>query len=225
LIIVYTCCTNGRDAVREDQCEDGVSFEAFVDTGRDRDSIWTLRPATTLFRSPRRNARMHKILSHQFLDADYTIWMDANVALRVPAQRLVDEYLQDVDLAVFRHRTRSCTYDEAARCRELHLDSVEVIDRQVERYTKAGFPVGLGLPETSVLIRRHTADVARFNDAWWSELCRHSVRDQIGFMYAAERTGLKVNFFSPTKYQHPYFSMTVRPAGLERLDQSRAIKC
>ena len=216
LITVFTCCTDRRDALRSDQNTDGAHFRAYVDTPVEKDRCWSHMPASTLFSSARRNARMHKILSHQFTDTEYSIWLDANVALRVPARRLVDEYLGDADLAVFRHRTRACTYDEAARCRELALDATDVIDAQVGQYRAAGLPAGLGLPETSVVIRRHSAAVRRFNNAWWSELCRHSVRDQIGFMYAARDTGLTVNLFTPTKFEHPYFSMTVRPAGAEQ---------
>lgn len=216
LITVFTCCTGRRDTLRGDQNTEGAHFRAYVDAQTKQDSCWSHMPASTLFSSARRNARMHKILSHQFTDTDYSIWVDANVALRVPARRLVDEYLGDADLAVFRHRTRACTYDEAARCRELALDDTDVIDAQVRRYRAEGLPAGLGLPETSVVIRRHSNAVRRFNDAWWSELCRHSVRDQIGFMYAARDTGLAINLFTPTKFEHPYFSMTVRPAGAER---------
>ena len=214
-IAVYTCHTDNRDSLREDQCVDGAQFHAFVDAFTPSPSVWTRHPATTLFHSARRNARMHKILSHHFVDARYSIWMDANVALKVPAARLIGDYLQDADLAVFQHRTRACTYEETARCRELGLDASAVIDEQVRRYRAAGLPMGLGLPETTVLVRRHTPLVQAFNEAWWSEVCRHSVRDQISFMFAARRVGLSVNFITPTKFIHPYFSMTVRPPGAD----------
>lgn len=214
-ISVYTCSTNGRDALREDQCLDGAQFIAFVDTPRHGPYVWNTRPVTTVCGSARRNARMHKILSHQFIDTDYSIWMDANVALRVPAYRLINDYLKDVDLAVFRHRTRNCTYEEAARCRELGLDDMATIDEQVDRYIREGMAPNLGLAETTVVVRRHTATVRRFNEVWWSELCRHSVRDQLSFMFAANRTGLAMSLITPTKFDHPYFSMTVRPPGIE----------
>ncbi len=214
-VIVYTCVTNGRDGLREDQCVEGAQFHAFGDEAGAEGSVWIARPASGIFASPRRNARMHKILSHQFIDSQYSIWMDANVALRVPAARLIDEYLKDTDMAVFRHRTRACTYEEAARCRELGLDAPDVIDRQMDTYRRAGFSAQAGLPETTVLIRRHGPAVQRFNEAWWSELCRHSVRDQLSFMYAAARSGVDFRFITPTKFDHPYFSMTVRPPGIE----------
>lgn len=215
MITVYTCSTNSRDHLREDQYTEGAQFIAYVDHPAIGNSVWEHRAVSELFRSPRRNARMHKILSHQFTLSEYSVWMDANVALMVPAHQLIEEYLQEADLAVFKHRTRACTYDEADRCRALCLDTTEVINHQVLQYETAGLQRGLGLAETTVVIRRNSEQVRRFNNAWWAEVCRHSVRDQISFMFAAIETGLKVNFILPTKYRNPYFSMTNRPPGLE----------
>lgn len=224
MITVYTCATNGRDSLRADQCVEGARFIAYADHAPVDGKAWEWRAAADVFRSPRRNARMHKVLSHQFVQSEYSVWMDANIALKVPARRLVDEYLNDADLAVFQHRARICTYDEADRCRLLGLDSLDTIDEQVRHYQGAGLAPGLGLPETSVVIRRHCAQVVGFNNAWWAEICRHSVRDQISFMFAAEKTGLKVNFILPTKYEHPYFSITNRPAGVEQLAAASTLR-
>jgi hypothetical protein len=41
------------------------------------------------------------------------------------------------------------------------------------------------LVETSVLLRRNTAAVRRFNEAWWEEVEKGSCRDQISFNYVA----------------------------------------
>lgn len=215
MITVYTCATNSRDSLREDQCAEDARFVAYVDREPGQGGVWEYRPASQLFDSPRRNARTHKILAHQFIDTAYSIWMDANVALRAPARELVDAYLGDADIAVFWHRSRWCTYKEAERCRLLGLDRPDIIDEQIQAYEQAGLARGLGLAETTVVIRRHTDDIQKFNNAWWSEICRHSLRDQISFMYVAQRSGVKVNYIKPTKYLNPYFSITNRPAGLE----------
>jgi hypothetical protein len=215
LITVYTCATNGRDTLREDQCTEGARFIAYTDQTDNCGSIWDHQRATSLFCSPRRNARMHKILSHQFIQSHYSIWMDANVALKVPAELLIAEYLQGADLAVFTHRSRSCLYDEAKRCLTIGVDSSDVIEEQINYYRQEGFPEDAGLAESTVVIRRHTEQICAFNNAWWSELCRYSVRDQISFMFAVRKTGLILNFIRPSKYINPYFSITNRPAGLE----------
>jgi hypothetical protein len=213
-IVVYTAITGGRDRLRDDQETGGSEFRAYVDR-RSGSAVWRELPAYDRFLSPRRNARIHKILAHQFVDAGYSLWMDGNVALRVPPMRLVEAWLGDCDIATFRHRTRGCTYEEAAACREKGLDDPAVIEDQMGAYRASGLEPGAGLPETSVILRRHSRRVELFNNCWWSELCRHSVRDQLGFMHAARRSGVSVRFVTPTKFDHPWFDVIARPAGVE----------
>lgn len=215
LITVYTCCTNGRDVLRTDQCTDSAVFVAYVDHAVPSNGIWQYRPASKQSESPRRNARRHKILSHHFTESSYSIWMDANVSLRVPARKLINEYLKSADLAVFRHRARICTYDEARRCLELRVDSPELISEQMRKYRADGLPANYGLAETSVVIRRHSDAVREFNMKWWAEVCQHSVRDQLSFMQVARSTNIAVQYITPTKYDNPFFSIFNRPAGKE----------
>ncbi len=215
-IAVVTGITSARETIRDDQNGAGAQFVAFVDRPC-HSRVWREETACRHFSSARRNARMHKILVHQFVPAEYSVWLDGNVALRVPAPELVADWLQDCDLATFAHRTRRCTYEEAAACLAQRLDSPELITAQMENYRRHGLEPGAGLPETTVVVRRHTAAVCRFNNHWWSELCRYSLRDQLSFVFAARQTGLRVRLVTPTKFDHPYFHIRPRPAGAEPL--------
>lgn len=217
MVVVYTCLTGAREPLREDQHTGGAQparFLAFVDAPV-QTSVWEQAALGPHAQSARRTARRIKLLAHQHIDAPYSLWQDANVALRVPLARLCSDWLSDCDLAVFRHRTRDCLYEEARVCKEKLLDAAEIIDRQTARYRADGFPAHAGLAETSVLLRRHSARMERFNELWWEELSAGSVRDQISFMVAARRAGIRVRLITPTKFEHPYFSMTVRPPGPE----------
>lgn len=213
-ITVVSACTNGRDALCEDHVLDGAHFVAFVDQAAPF-SIWEQRQAYENFASPRRNSRIHKILIHQYIDSEYSIWMDANVKLLVPAQQVIDEWLADHDIAIFKHRVRNCVYEEAEICAALNLDSPEVIGDQVEQYRRQGYPEGLGLAEACVIVRRHTAAVEQFNNAWWSEYCRYSVRDQISLMVAARKSSLALNLAMPARFESPFFYSAPRPPGIE----------
>lgn len=217
-IVVYTCHTNGRDLLRDDQNTEGAQFLAFVDQPV-VSLVWHQLEVADYPESARRTARRHKVLAHEFIDAEYSLWQDANVSLLVPARQVCEEWLDDCDLAVFRHRTRRCLFDEARVCIEKNLDDRELIEDQVGRYRAAGYQPGTGLGETSVVVRRHTAQVEEFNKLWWQELSAGSVRDQISFMFAARQSGIRVRLITPTKFKHPYFSMTCRPAGAEKLGQ------
>jgi len=192
---------------------------------RKKSEVWTLRAACNNFSSHRRNSRIHKILIHQYVDADYSLWMDANVSLRAPVAQLIDEWLKDHDIAMFKHRKRDCVYDEADICAELRLDSPELIYEQKQAYRTRRYPDHNGLGEASVILRRHTSKIREFNNAWWSEYCRFSVRDQIGGMVAAHETSTAINLITPTKFHHPYFQISPRPPGVELMNEERITSC
>jgi len=218
-IVVYTCLTAARDPIREDQYishdQHQHRFIAFVDAPV-QSEVWKQMVLTEQQTSSRRTARYVKLLPHRHVDADISLWQDANVALRVSPSRLCDDWLANCDLAVFQHRTRSCLYEEARVCKEKLLDDPILIDNQISRYRASGIMPNLGLAETSVVLRRHSKRMDQFNELWWNELSRGSVRDQISFMVVAQQSGIKVRLITPTKFHHPYFSMTVRPPGSEK---------
>lgn len=210
-ITVYTSIVGSRDRLREDQVKGGAEFVAFVDRPWPS-AVWTALPAYAQFRSSRRNARAPKILAHHFIHTPFSVWIDGSVAIRVSAAQVIDEFLGDYDLAVFRHPKRSCLFDEARECSVRGLDDPALLREQAKRYSRAGFGSGRGLAETTVILRRHNRNVENFNHHWWAELCRNSVRDQVSFMYSAFQTGLKLNLLCADVRNHPYFSAIRRRA-------------
>lgn len=202
-ISVVTALNAGKDHLRDDQTTGDAKFIAYTDQ---TSKLWEVRPIYDRFASPRRNSRIHKLQIHQYVDTEYSIWMDANLALRVPPEQIVSEWLKDYDIAVFKHPERDCIYDEAMICATHRLDDPEIIIEQAVKYEKAGFTKKRGLAECNVIVRRHTPKIEAFNNAWWSEYCRHSVRDQISFMYVADKLGMRVNYITPcARWGHPYF--------------------
>lgn len=191
-ITVLTAITGGRDLLREKQVVGDAQFIAYTDFETESD-IWNIKPAHNRFKDPRRNSRIHKILSHQYCDTEYSIWIDGDMSLLRNPEELIEKYLKDYDLAVFKHNLRDCIYDEALRCATERLDDPEVIIEQASVYEKKGYAKHKGLCECGVLIRRHSPKTIEFNNFWWSEYCRHSVRDQISFMYAVDSVGLRIN--------------------------------
>ena len=188
-MIVYTSIVGGKDLLREDQARGNARYLAFLEVPQPS-STWEVLPAYDRFKSARRNSRAPKILAHQFIDADVSIWIDGNFRLVLPPEELVARYLKNADLAVMKHPLRDCIYDAADFCAEQRLDDPVVLHRQAQHYLALGYPRHMGLCACGLIIRRHTRAVAQFNDAWWSEYCRHSVRDQISFMFVARQTAL-----------------------------------
>lgn len=145
------------------------------------------------FKDPRRNSRASKILAHKYIDTEYSIYIDGNITLNVSPETLIEKYLKDYDIAVYRHPTRDCIYDEAVECAKRNLDDPEIIIEQAKAYEDSGYAKHKGLAECGIIIRRHTPEVENFNTYWWAEYCRYSRRDQISFMYAVDKVGIRVN--------------------------------
>ena len=214
-ISVLTSITAGKDHLRDDQCTGGATFIAYV-SAEHPSEVWEQRPAYDHFRSARRNSRAPKILSHQFCDTEYSLWLDGNIALRINPARLVEMWLGDCDFAVCRHPERDCIYEEAISCITYGADDPELIKRQVRKYAKEGYPNNFGLAEANVILRRHSSHVIEFNNTWWSEYCAHCVRDQLSFMYTVKKTALRINWITPSVFTgNPHFHgiahLTPRP--------------
>jgi hypothetical protein len=163
------------------------------------------------FVKPVMNAKIYKVLSHKFIDADISIWVDGNIWLLIPVEQLVEEWLGDADMALWKHHSRDCIYDEGAEAKGLRYEDQERvekdIDEQIDHYRKIGVPEHIGMGECNVIIRRNNEKVKRFNEAWWAEICRWSQRDQISFpVVLKEFPDLKVNFIEGDPRDHKYFS-------------------
>jgi len=200
-IAVYTAIMGDYDPIRADQRWGGADWFMFTDQPFNPDTGWTIKPVKRLFIDPRRDARRLKTLSHElFPDYTHVIWIDGSVSLRVTPERLVSDGLGDKDIACLTHPDRICLYQEAEACKALGLDESETIDRQVEKYRKAKYPVNNGLGETRVLIRKNTEETRYFNENWEHEILNNSLRDQISFNYCAWVNFLSISYMIDWKH-------------------------
>jgi len=190
-VLVYSAVFGGYDAVRE-PLEPGryrLITDARAPWG------WTEQREIQT-NKPRRAARYWK--TRGMPRAEYTIWMDGNIQMVVEPDVVVESWLVDnkADVALFRHPVNDCIYREARQCWKKGKDDRQVIDEQMERYRRKGFPPHFGLGETCVVARRDTPAVRAFNDLWWREIEKGSVRDQLSFDYArwVMGTGIRVYF-------------------------------
>ena len=114
-ITIVTACTGSRDRLRDDQVKGNGRWVAFVDQFA-KSEAWEQHSACKLFASSRRNSRIHKLLIHQYVETEYSLWMDANMSILVPPEELIDAWLGDHDIAMFKHRRRTCLFEEGKIC-------------------------------------------------------------------------------------------------------------
>jgi alkaline ceramidase TOD1/glycosyltransferase MUCI70-like protein len=202
-VAIYTSVTAGRDSIKEDQNREGADLILFTDQ-LPGETAWEVRRASELFQDPRRNSRIPKLLAHQYLPGyDYSLWVDGSIRLLASVHDLIEGYLRGADIAFFRHPLRDCIYEEAAVCSEQRLDDPSLIAAQVAKYAREGYPPHNGLNEGGVILRRHTAEIEAFNNAWWSELCRFSRRDQLSLNYVLHKLRLRPALLPGTIADNP----------------------
>jgi GT2 family glycosyltransferase len=200
-VVVYTAITNRTndyDNLKEQPpTSRGVDFVAFLEAPIES-KTWECRQINKGFPDPNRNAKIHKILPHKYFpDKLYSLWIDGSVTIEFPfsVEKLIELYLSDSDMALFKHSERHCIYQEANVCMQRRLDDPNVIREQIQRYTKDGHPSNAGLGECTILLRRHTDQIKEFNEAWWKEIQNGSKRDQISFAYLTRKMGIKFRYF------------------------------
>jgi hypothetical protein len=155
-----------------------------------------------------RSARFYKCNPHIVLpEHDISIWVDGNIYPNVSDEELVRIFLGQNDITTFKHPGRRCTYSEAKAVIRHGLDDPQVVNAQMMYYKANKFPVNYGLPETTMIIRRNTFAVNKFNEDWWAEIQRWSKRDQLSFMpVKKQNSNLKVAFVRGDIRNNKYFT-------------------
>jgi hypothetical protein len=192
-IEVITSITGSKDQLKDNQVKGNAKFICYTDNPDLKSDTWEIRPAFNKFKDPRRNSRIHKIMIHKYSNADITIWIDGNIELVVSPEEIVEKYLGDYDLAMFKHGSRNCIYDEAVEVAKLGLDDPETIIEQAKYYEDGGFPKQRGLLSGFFIARRNCRRTKDMNEAWWADYCRFCRRDQISLMPAIDKVGIRYN--------------------------------
>jgi hypothetical protein len=192
-IVVYTAIfSNGQspyDVLRPAPFGDEVRHVCFTDAPQGVEG-WEEVQVERLFQDPKREFAMYLALPHLwFADVDYSILHGGSGELLQHPGALV-ELLEGKGgtLATFRHPTRDCVYQEAEAVIRYGKAAPELVHAQMQAYRDAGYPEHGGLGATGLTVRRHCDETARFNEFWWSQMCRWTARDQLSLDYSRWRT-------------------------------------
>lgn len=130
-----------------------------------------------------------KMFPEKFLpEHDISIWISG--AMQIVNQEFIEIVtgrLGDNDFLIQVHPWRNCIYTEAvASLGGVKYDHELVLDQAAE-YRRKGHPLSWGLWESGCLIRRNNEACRAFNQAWWDEIEKWSVQDQLSFPYLLRR--------------------------------------
>jgi hypothetical protein len=187
-----------------------IKFVCFSDCIFSAPDPWILLPPVWEHEQPRRTARYHKVMPHEVLpDASFWLWMDGNQQLVTNPWGLVDDILKGersgAKLATYKHPDRCCVYEELEACIRMKKDDPKLMRAQVTRYRQEGYPKENGLAETTVMLRRNTKAVCKFNERWWKEIVQGSLRDQLSFDYTVWTLGGDNYNYIPGQRDRPQF--------------------
>ena len=140
-----------------------------------------------------RNSRYPKINAHIVLqEYDYSLYFDANIIVNNKnifdlAEDLISK---DVLIALPNHFERNCIYDEAEIVKELKIDFPYIVDKEIRFLKNEKYPEHNGLTENNIIFRQHNK-IKPALDLWWYMVKKYSKRDQLSFMYAIWKTGVR----------------------------------
>lgn len=190
-VVVYTAVFNDYDILWGPKVRsEGVRFVCFSDRPIVRTDGWDVvqvdAPNGHLF-----SQRFYKLCSHlAFPEADVTLYLDGTFELLVDPLQLVDRYLSKSDVALFRHPQRQGVFEELDACARLGKDDPHLLEMIAELYASEGMPASGYLHAGGFILRRHSQQVAAFNESWYGELVRSGIRDQPALARALWKSGI-----------------------------------
>ena len=196
-ICVYTCLTGDYDELKDVEIKDSkVDFICYTNNKNLKSNTWKVIYVDNDGLTNHQLSRKIKMLGTDYIDKNYdiSVWQDASVTWVKKPSLFVEEHLKEEAMSCFVHAFRKCIYEEAAECVRMRKESREKAIDAVSFLEKEKFPHDYGLYEMTVFIKRHKdKKLIETMELWYDTYLHHSKRDQLSFMYAVWKTGLKVH--------------------------------
>jgi hypothetical protein len=214
--VIYTTIFGEYDTLIDPHFIDkGWDYICFTDNKNLSSNVWEIRKCTPYYTDLTRSAKRYKILPHRFLkEYEYSIFIDGNMTVR----GYVDQLLNGYNVSFFDHAQnkldpRNCIYKEADAIFQLgkknngnYKDNPTLIQNQIDRYKKEGYPKNNGLITGMIILRKHNEkDCIETMEEWWNEIKYNSKRDQLSFNYAAWKTDLKFSYLEGDSRNNKWF--------------------
>lgn len=191
-LVIYTVIFGGYDTLKKPESVNSkIKYICFTDRNINCPP-WEIVIVKPKKKDLVRENRKYKILipDEIFNKFKYSIYLDGNFKIMCDLFKYFKNWLGDNVIAVQKHPWRNCLYDEAKECIKFKLDKEKKILKQIRKYKKEGVSKKLGLTDNSIIVRKHTEKLKKFNKLWWRDVKKYSKRDQISFIYAIKKLDL-----------------------------------
>lgn len=145
---------------------------------------WDIVRVPVMDCGPQKTARYYKIMAHEVIDDDVTLWIDGTFFVNCSLQRWMRKRFSPPMTAV-QHPFDNCIYTDIVSCIRSKRGDPDELIRQYNYYKEVGVPVNNGLISSGVLMRKRNPGVTALCETWWDQVRQWSARDQIAFGYAA----------------------------------------
>ncbi|MBU2249306.1 MAG: DUF616 domain-containing protein [Gammaproteobacteria bacterium] len=215
-VAVVTCITAGVDDLHE-PCPQSVKCDYYCFYDKEPrhavDTAWKLCKAAHHPKIPelRRNgkllAKWYKMQSHKIRvlrNYHYILWVDGSI--KINNRRFVAHYVRATSsgICLFKHPWRDCIYKEFERVKASDECGRSRVMEQIKAYNSIRYPRSNGLYCGTVIGRYKNSYTDRVMDAWWAEVVKWSMRDQISLPYVLWRNKMKPDIFPHDIYSNKY---------------------
>lgn len=154
--------------------------------------------------TPRMQARMPKCFAYEMVPGyDYYLWIDGNLTLKHnDSLKHFFDKIEGHDLVVLNHDRRPDIRQETRYIRKaVRQQSKYIVKRYENELLAEQYKfvcddkdyVDDTLYMTGVFLYKNTPKVQAAMKEWWHFVSRYHIVDQIGFVYAMRKAGLKIN--------------------------------
>lgn len=177
-MIIYTSIFSNYDTLKEPGIiTPGWRYVCFTDQSL-RSKVWEV-VQTPIIDTPQKTARRLKILFHNYLQDEVSIYIDASFIINCNLNQWMLTHFKE-PITVVKHPIRDCVYEEAETVVRNKRKGIEGISQQIESYRQE-VPPHNGLIQSGLLMRSKTPEIISLMEDWWKEVDKHSLRDQIAF--------------------------------------------
>lgn len=200
---IYTALFGGYDQISEPVIKDeNCDYFIFTDQDICTTSDWKKlvlsdqeKSAIEHLTATEKNRYFKMIGYKRFSNYKYSIYLDANLEIYSELASLSAYTNNPFGLALYRHPTRDCIYNEAKACVILGKAKKKNTRAQMKKYQTLGMPAHYGMCECNAIVRENANEKCfLLMNEWWQEFQKSAVkRDQLIFPYILWKHHIAIN--------------------------------